>query len=80
MAAQKTVTVKNPHIGGMGSWKRRIIQKRSRGSQTPGRMKNHTCQADYLKKYYAKVSRSYKDPGYSAWCKAMDAANTGVRK
>lgn len=59
----------------MGNWKSHSLKRRTKGSQTPGRTKGASCQADTMKRYYAKSSRSYKDPGYGQWCQAMDALN-----
>ncbi len=52
-----------------------LIQKKNRGSQTPGKSKNETCKADYIKKFMAKRSHSYKDPEYADWCHRMYVAN-----
>lgn len=51
----------------MHDWKSKVERKKRKGNQTPGRQKCATCQADYLKKYFAKSSRSYKHPGYRTW-------------
>jgi hypothetical protein len=58
----------------MQSWRAKII-KRGKGSQTPGKTKGESCQADYRKRYYASKSRSYKDIKYGEWCRAMDSLN-----
>lgn len=63
----------------MKDWKNSIIKKARKGSQTPGNKKGESCQADFLKKYYAKSSRSRKDPGYDGWCKRMDGLN-GIKR
>ena len=61
---------------GMGTWKTRIIHKQGKASRTPGNKKNpETCQSDFMKKYFAKRSRSYKTLGYSDWCRKMSALN-----
>jgi hypothetical protein len=57
----------------MGNWKSRIISKRTKGSQTPGKQKGASCQADKVKKFFAKKSRAYKYPGYGEWCRSCDA-------
>lgn len=62
---------------GMGTWKKRQIDKKSRGSQTPGSKKAETCQADAMKKYFARSSRSYKHSGYADWCARMTKLNGG---
>ena len=62
------------HLTG-GTWKARHFKKLGKASQTPGRKKVETCQADATKKFMAKVSKSYNDPGYSAWCRKMDSLN-----
>lgn len=60
----------------MTTWKSKQIKKKNRGSQTPGRQKNpETCQADALKKYFARSGRSYKHNLYSEWCKWTDKVN-----
>lgn len=64
---------------GMGTWNKRKIEKKNRGSQTPGKSKVESCQADVMKKYMAKRSRSYKHSGYADWCKRMDSLNLGAR-
>ena len=56
----------------MSDWK---MAKTKKASQTPGHMKGISCQADALKKFFAKRSRSYKHQGYSSWCKKMDNLN-----
>ena len=63
----------------MSNWKSNIISKKKKGSQTPGSVKGPSCQADWRKKYYATRSRSYKDSGYSDWCKSMDSLN-GIKR
>lgn len=60
---------------GMGTWKTRIFAKKSRASQTPGKKKGESCRADFMKKFMARRSRSYKHPLYSQWCRACDAMN-----
>lgn len=59
----------------MGTWKTKEIQKKNRGSHTPGKLKVDSCRTDSDKQFFAKRSRSYKDIGYSQWCKQMDALN-----
>jgi len=59
----------------MGSWKEQTFSKKRKGSQTPGKAKGESCQADMNKRFFAKNAHSYKDPGYGAWCAAMDALN-----
>lgn len=61
----------------MGTWKSNKIQKKHKGSQTPGKTKGGTCQATAMDRYFAKSSRSYKHPDYGKWCKAMDSVNGG---
>lgn len=58
----------------MQTWRKNIIS-RGKGSQTPGRTKGESCQADYRKRYFATRSRSYKDVKYGEWCKQMDSLN-----
>jgi hypothetical protein len=63
----------------MGTWKKKKIAKNMRGSQTPGRAKAESCQADVMKKFMARRSRSYKHPLYGQWCARMDSLNSGTR-
>lgn len=63
----------------MGNFRAKILKKRRKGSQTPGKTKGVTCKADAMDKYMAKRSRSYKHPLYSAWCRKVDRQN-GRRK
>ena len=50
----------------MGNWKRKIIKKKGRGSQTTGKTKG--INPSTLDRYMAAANRSYKHPGYAAWC------------
>ena len=59
----------------MTTWHNKKVQKSRKGSQTTGKSKGKTCVADSMQKYFAKHSRSYKTPGYSDWCRRMDALN-----
>lgn len=53
----------------MINWKTRKLQKKGKGSQTPGKAKGANCQATPEDRYFAKRSRSYKDEkGYHDWC------------
>jgi len=56
----------------MGSYRSKILKKRRKGSQTPGKTKGETCKADAMDKFMAKRSRSYKHPLYAQWCKKVD--------
>jgi len=60
---------------GMGTWKEQKFSKKRKGSNTIGRTKGETCQADVNKRFFAKNAHSYKAQGYGAWCVAMDALN-----
>jgi hypothetical protein len=72
--------VKVRYLAG-GAWKSKKIRRKGKASQTAGKAKGITCQADYLKKFFARRSRSYKVNGYSDWCKLCDSMNLGgVRK
>ena len=51
----------------MATWKAKTFNKTTSESQTPGKTKSSRCQADYMDKFFAKRSRSYKHPGYSDW-------------
>lgn len=51
----------------MSNWKARILKKKGKGSQTPGKLKNQWCQASPLDRWFASHNRSYKDSGYSDW-------------
>lgn len=53
----------------------RNAMRGARPSQTPGKSKGSTCQADTRKKFFARNAKSYKHPGYGEWCKKMDAEN-----
>lgn len=59
----------------MGTWNNKVIDKRKKGSQTPGSAKGANCQADSLQRWMAKTSRSYKHPEYGSWCRRMDLIN-----
>ena len=59
----------------MGTWHQRLIKKKGKGSQTPGKTKVESCQADFKKRYMAKKSRSYKDSEYKEWCRQVDILN-----
>ena len=70
------------------SWRKEIMPmitwtprnlRHSKGSQTPGKSKQESCQAGVAKKYFAKNSRSYKHPDYSIWCANMDRIN-GIKR
>ena len=50
-------------------WKLRQLEKKNRGSQTPGKQKVLTCRHKPPKKFLASRSRSYKHPDYSNWNK-----------
>ena len=63
---------------GMAEWRARIVKK-GRGSQTPGKTKGGNCVRTFLQNWYAKNSRSYKDPGYRDWCDSMDRRNKVTR-
>ena len=60
-----------------GQWKRRIIKK-TRGSQTPGKIKGPTCSltpiAGLPRKAFMR-SRAYKMKQYEAFCKFTDTVN-----
>lgn len=61
------------------NWSPRNLRK-SKGSYTAGKDKNENCRsnisiAGQTKKFWARTSRSYKLPGYAAWCAAMDQVN-----
>jgi len=43
-------------------------KRKSGGSSTAGSKKGETCKASSTKRFMAKYSRSYRDPGYAAWC------------
>ncbi len=51
----------------MGTWKTRLLSKKSRGSQTPGSKKGLVPPA--WARHCAKAAKSYKNnPMYSKWC------------
>jgi hypothetical protein len=52
----------------MANWKDKIVRKKSKGSQTPGKLKGPKCQATGLDRLMAKRNRSYKSPEYTRWC------------
>jgi hypothetical protein len=56
---------------GMGSWKTRLIAKKSRGSQESGRKKQLVPPA--WAKACAKQARAYRQhPRYADWCAKCD--------
>ena len=59
----------------MASWNTRKIAKKRTGSQTEGAAKGETCKVSQGDRYFAKRSRSYKDPGYKEWCERVDKLN-----
>lgn len=71
-----------PRYMAMGTWKAKKLKNGGKKSQTPGRQKNpETCQADAMKKFMARSSRSYKHPQYAAWCAQCDKINPmGVKR
>ena len=57
--------------GSMGfNWKRKVNEKKRRGSQTAGTQKGKHCTADAKERYMAKRNRSYKHPDYEDWSKS----------
>jgi hypothetical protein len=46
----------------MGNWKKKLIQKKGRGSQTTGKSKGIVATA--LQKSMCRRNRSYKHPNY----------------
>jgi len=68
------------------NWNPRHLRKAYRkGSQTPGKDKGAGCRcsttiAGHKKKYWAKMSRSYKISGYAQWCGMMDTLNGNVKR
>lgn len=55
----------------MATWRRRVIQKKGRGSQTPGKQKGGNCYPDTMQRWFARCSRSYKHKDYAAWGERM---------
>ena len=62
-------------LGTMGTWRRRSIEKKRKGSQTAGKIKKKYCVTTTEKRYMARRSRSYKDPNYGDWTRWADKAN-----
>lgn len=56
-------------------WKRNIIRKRGKGSQTPGKSKNEWCQKDPIKTFFATNTKAYKHPHYVEWHEKFKRAN-----
>ena len=52
----------------MGTWKRKITEKKHKRSQTPGAKKADSCKTCAFKQFMAKRSRSYKHRSYAMWC------------
>jgi hypothetical protein len=76
LAKRSNINVR--HMAG-GTWNKRKIAKKGRGSQTPGNKKRKdTCQLSPVgglpRKYWAR-SRSYKDRSYGDYCRTMDKYN-----
>jgi hypothetical protein len=48
---------------------RRLMKKAhgKAGSQTPGKKKGETCQADWRKKFYLTSCKAHKDSGYTSY-------------
>ena len=61
--------------GNMSQWKSKIIRKRGKGSQTPGKMKRESCQADGFKRTMAGRNRSWKYPEYTKWVAMVNSMN-----
>ena len=59
----------------MGNWKAKILRKRGKGSQTAGKDKGVTCQADGFKRTMAGRNRSWKYPEYTQWCRMVNSMN-----
>lgn len=56
-------------------WRRKGKGLGPRGSSTPGAKKVDTCQASMMDRYFAGSARSYKHPGYAAWCASHKGLN-----
>jgi hypothetical protein len=66
--------------GSMGYfWRRNVIRRNGKKSQTTGKMKAENCQATPIARHMAKRSRSYKHRGYSNWCVKHDGTKKGTR-
>ena len=59
----------------MVDWKSKQIEKKRKGSQTPGSAKGDSCKASAMQRYFAKSSRARYHPYYGAWCEKMDKLN-----
>ena len=68
------MTTKNI-AGTMGDWRSKKSNKRTHSSQTAGILKGGSCIATVTDRYFAKKSRSYKDPKYAEWCAKCDKLN-----
>lgn len=62
-----------------GAWRARIWARGSNypGARTAGSIKGESCQADKMKKFFARRGKSYKHPAYGDWCRNCDAMNRG---
>ena len=69
MVKQKLDTTGQRHTN-MSTSSRRLMAKIKKGtpSQTPGKMKGESCQADWRKKYFlSKDNKARKDKQYSTY-------------
>mgnify|MGYP000846784988 CR=1 FL=1 len=62
----------------MNNWTPRHMRT-SKGSQTRGKDKQPSCQADVFKKFMAKSAKSYKSKEYGSWCRMVDLMN-GIKR
>ena len=53
--------------GNMADYRKRKMKKARQGSQTPGKTKGDSCQADGLDRIFANRSRARKMYGYQEW-------------
>lgn len=68
--AQDVLVLPRYQVG--GKWK---SSRQHTPSQTPGKLKGESCKTNPMKSFFAKRGCSYKHPGYSDWCRQMDALN-----
>lgn len=61
--------------GNMSQWKAKILRKKGKGSQTPGKQKRESCQADGFKRTMARRNRSWKYDDYPKWIKMVNEMN-----
>jgi hypothetical protein len=68
----KDVNVLEKYNYGTGAgWCKNRDNKKTRGSQEPGKTKGEACHASAVDRFMAKTERSYKHRDYPAWSKKV---------